>query len=58
MATKLSKEEKDKLFVNLSDTVLVSDLLYYVQNKLKSTPVKIVATTCHLFYFQREKEIV
>ena len=54
MATKLSKEEKDKLFVNLSDTVLVSDLLYYVRNKLKSTPVKIVATTCHLFYTDDE----
>ena len=30
--------------------MLISDLLYYVFNKLKSQPVKDVVATCHRFY--------
>ena len=46
----MTAKEKEKLFVKLSDGILISDLLYFVHNKLKSTAAKIVATTCHQFY--------
>ena len=37
-------------YVDVSDTVIISDLLYYISNKLHNTPVKRVVTTCHNFY--------
>ena len=33
-----------------ADSVLISDLLYFVYNKLKSTDVKKVVSICHAFY--------
>ena len=37
-------------FVEYMDSVIVSDLLYFVYNKLKTTQVKNIVTTCHNFY--------
>ena len=39
-----------KDFVAEADCVLISDLLYFIWNKLKSTPVKTVISICHQFY--------
>ena len=38
------------LYVETSDNIIISDLLYYVSNKIRSTPVNTVITTCHNFY--------
>ena len=38
------------LYVDVSDAVIASDILYYISNKLHNTPVKTVVTTCHNFY--------
>ena len=43
-------EKIDKGFVAEKDSVLVSDLLYFMWSKLKSTAVKTVVTICHQFY--------
>ena len=40
----------DKFYVVKTDSVLVSDLLFYIWNKLKSTPVKTVINACLEFY--------
>ena len=54
---------EEKGFVDASDSVLISDLLYYVSNKLKCLPVKEVATICHQFYtddsyvFEQKKKL-
>ena len=37
-------------YVDVSDAVIISDLLYYISNKLHNTPVRTVITTCHNFY--------
>ena len=37
-------------YVESSDTVIISDILYYISNKLHNTPVTTVVTTCHSFY--------
>ena len=37
-------------FVDVSESVLISDLLYFAWNKLKSTPTSVVASLCHTFY--------
>ena len=47
-------DEKEKHFVNRSEEIIVSDILYFIRNKLKSTAVRIIATTCHQFYSDDE----
>ena len=37
-------------FVNAEDSVIILDLLYFVFNKLKTTPVKNVVQIAHAFY--------
>ena len=37
-------------FVEATDTVLISDILYFAWNKLKCLPQKDVAAICHSFY--------
>ena len=37
-------------YVNVSECVIISDLLYYIKNKIHSAPVKTIVTTCHAFY--------
>ena len=37
-------------YIVASDKIIVSDLLYYVANKLHSTPFKTVVSACHNFY--------
>ena len=37
-------------YVVASDTIIISDLLYFVTNKLHTTPFKTVVTVCHTFY--------
>ena len=37
-------------YIAVSDAVIISDLLYFIWNKIHSTPMKTVATTCHNFY--------
>ena len=37
-------------YVVAADTVIISDILYYISNKLHNTPLKTVVTTCHSFY--------
>ena len=37
-------------YVDVSDAVIISDLLYYISNKLHNTPVRTVVSTCHNFY--------
>ena len=39
-----------KGFVESTDTVIISDLLYYAWNKLKSLPLNDVVATCNQFY--------
>ena len=39
-----------KGFVESTDTVIISDLLYYAWNKLKSLPLNDVIATCNQFY--------
>ena len=46
--------EKQKDLVQISDSVLISDFLYFVRNKLKSTPVKTVVSICNTFYTDDE----
>ena len=54
---------EEKGFVDVSDTVLISDLLYYVSNKLKCLPVKDVASICQHYYtddnyvFEQKKKL-
>ena len=38
------------VYVEASDSVLISDLLYYAWNKLKCLPMKDVASICNQFY--------
>ena len=40
----------NKDFVVISESIIISDLLYFIRNKLKSTPTKSVASICHQFY--------
>ena len=37
-------------FVEVTDNVIILDLLYFIFNKLKTTPVKNVVAICHSFY--------
>ena len=37
-------------YVVAADTVIISDILYYISNKLHNTPTGTVVTTCHSFY--------
>ena len=37
-------------YIVASDKIIISDLLYYVANKLHNTPFKTVVTACHNFY--------
>ena len=37
-------------YVVASDKIIISDLLYYVANKLHSMPFKTVVSACHNFY--------
>ena len=41
---------KTRQYVDISESVIISDLLCYVLNKLKSAPAKTVASICHQFY--------
>ena len=43
-------KDSNVIYVETSDSVLISDLLYYVWNKLKCLPTKDVASICHQFY--------
>ena len=40
----------NKGYVELSDSVIISDLLYFISNKIKTTPIKNVVSICHSFY--------
>ena len=37
-------------YVDTSECVIISDLLYFISNKIGSTPVKNIVTTAHNFY--------
>ena len=37
-------------YVDTSECVIISDLLFYIANKIKSTNVKSIITTAHNFY--------
>ena len=41
-------------FVDSSDSVLISDLLYFVRYKLKNTALSTVVSICHSFYTDEE----
>ena len=43
-----------QLFVESSDSVIISDLLYFIWNKLQSSPATTVVTICHQFYTDEE----
>ena len=38
------------MYVEKDDSVIISDLLYYIWNKLKSTSAKDVVSICHQYY--------
>ena len=40
----------NKGYVELSDCMIISDLLYFISNKIKTTPIKNVVSICHTFY--------
>ena len=40
----------NKGYVELSDSVIISDLLYFISNKIKTTAIKNVVNICHSFY--------
>ena len=42
------------LYIAVADKVIASDLLYYISNKIHSTPVKDVVATCLKFYTDNE----
>ena len=37
-------------YVDTSQKIIVSDLLYFVSNKIRNTPVKDIVTSCYNFY--------
>ena len=41
-------------YVDASECVIISDILYYISNKLGSTPVKNIVSTCNKFYTDDE----
>ena len=43
-----------QLFVDSSDSVIISDLLYFISNKLHSAPAATVVSICHQFYTDDE----
>ena len=45
---------ESSLYVDTSESVIISDLLYFVTNKLRSTPLRTVVTTAHTFYSDDE----
>ena len=38
------------LFVDSSERVIISDLLYFISNKFRNSTVKDIVTSCHSFY--------
>ena len=43
-----------QLYVDVSQQIIISDLLYFISNKIRNSTVKDIVTSCHNFYADDE----